>query len=195
MPTHDAQDRFDHVPHDLHRVGAHRAPGRKGRGWVAFWWALAATLVLIGAGVVGILSLNDRLDITIPGTSPSSTSAETTPTSETPSESATPTPTPTPVATIAPELSVAVLNGSSSNGVAASATQVLTEAGWTVGTTGNADSQDQPTTIVYYADASLEGAALGIVQSIPGSEALLANDFADSGADLTVVVGNDFVIP
>jgi len=193
MPTHDVKDRFDHVPHDLHRVGAHRAPGRTGRGWVAFWWALTATIVLVGAGVVGILSLNDRLDITVPGSSPSATTAETAPPSD--AASPTPTPTPTPVATVAPELSVTVLNGSSSNGVAGSATQVLTDAGWTVGTTGNANSTDQPTTIVYYADASLEGAALGITQSIPGAEAVLANDFVDSGADLTVVVGNDYVIP
>ncbi|TDW29486.1 LytR C-terminal domain-containing protein [Cryobacterium psychrophilum] len=187
MPTHDVKDRFDHVPHDLHRVGAHRAPGRKGRGWVAFWWALAATIVLIGVGVVGILSLNDRLSFTVPGSSPSATSTET----ATPSE----TPAPTAVATVAPELSVTVLNGSSSNGVAASASQTLTDAGWNVGATSNANVQDQPTTIVYYADASLEGAALGIAQSIPGAQVLLANDFVDSGGDLTVVVGNDYVIP
>ncbi|MDH6237845.1 LytR C-terminal domain-containing protein [Cryobacterium sp. CG_9.6] len=185
MPTHHAHDRFDHVPHDLARVGAHRAPGRSGRGWVAFWWALAVTIVLIGAGVVGILSLNNRLDIAIPGISPSATPAET----------AAPSAVPTPTATVAPDLSVTVLNGSSSNGVAASAGQTLTDAGWTVGATSNASSQDQPTTIVYYADAALEGAALGLAQSLPGAEILLATDFVDSGADLTVVIGNDYVVP
>lgn len=185
MPTHTEKDRFDHLPHDLHRVGAHRAPGRTGRGWVAFWWALAATVVLIAVGVFGILSLNDRLNIAIPGISPSAT----------PTETATPSAEPTPVATVDPGLTVTVLNGASSNGVAASATQALEDAGWTVGATSNANSQDQPTTIVYYAEASLEGAALGIVQSLPGSEMLLSNDFADSGADLTVIIGNDYVAP
>ncbi|WP_035877535.1 LytR C-terminal domain-containing protein [Cryobacterium sp. MLB-32] len=187
MPTHDAHDRFDHLPHDLQRVGAHRAPGRKGRGWVAFWWALGATVALIAAGVFGILSLNNRLDISIPGISPSG--------SATAGASAAPTAAPTPVATVDPALSVTVLNGSSSNGVAASAAQTLESAGWTVGATSNANSQDQPTTIVYYSDATLEAAALGIVQSLPGATILLSNDFIDSGADMTVVIGNDYVAP
>lgn len=185
MPTHDAHDRFDHLPHDLHRVGAHRAPGRKGRGWVAFWWALGATIALIAVGVFGILSLNDRLNISMPGTS----------VTPTPTETAVPSAPPTPTATVDPELSVTVLNGSSSNGVAASASRTLEDAGWTVDATSNANSQDQPTTIVYYSDASHEGAALGIVQSLPGATILLSNDFADSGADLTVVIGNDYVAP
>lgn len=79
--------------------------------------------------------------------------------------------------------------------MAASAAGTLEEAGWTVGATSNANSQDQPATIIYYADASLEGAALGVVQSLPGATILLADDFVDSGADLTVVIGNDYVAP
>jgi len=185
MPTADEHDRFDHLPHNLHRVGAHRAPGRRGRGWVAFWWALGVTVVLIAAGTVAILSLSNRLDIAIPGVTPSSA----------PAESAAPSAAPTPEATVAPDLNVTVLNGSSSNGVAASAAATLTAAGWNVGATSNASSQDQPTTIVYYADAGLEGAALGVAQSLPGAQILLANDFVDSGAELTVVVGNDYVAP
>jgi len=196
MPPADAHDRFDHLPHRVDRVGAHRAPGRRGRGWVAFWWALGATLALIAAGVFGILSLNNQLDITIPGISPSASGAPASdaPASDAPASDA-PAAAPTPEATVAPDLGVTVLNGSTSNGVAASAARTLTEAGWTVGTTANADSQDQPTTIVYFADPGIEGAALGVAQSLPGAQILLSNDFSDSGTQLTVVIGNNYVFP
>jgi len=39
----NAPDRFDHVPDDLLRTGAHRAAPKSGRGWIAFAWAALAT--------------------------------------------------------------------------------------------------------------------------------------------------------
>ena len=48
------RDRFDDVPADLARVGAHRAPARRGRGFVTFAWAALATGALVGAGVLGL---------------------------------------------------------------------------------------------------------------------------------------------
>ena len=86
-----------------------------------------------------------------------------------------------------------MLNGTPGAGVAADVGDVLTAAGWTVGALSNASTEDVPKTIVYYADAKLEGAARGVAASLPGSDVLLATDFAESGADLTVVVGNDYV--
>ncbi|MFF1875752.1 hypothetical protein, partial [Kitasatospora herbaricolor] len=52
------KDRFDTIPEDLHRVGAHRAPRARGRGWIGVGWAALATVVLVGLGVFG-LSLVD----------------------------------------------------------------------------------------------------------------------------------------
>jgi len=191
------KDRFDHLPRKLDRVGAHRAPGKKGRRWIAFWWALAATILLITLGIVGLLFLNDRLNSDVSGP-PNGTAA--------PTETGTPTPTPTPTPTetaaaptieptVDPSLSVTVLNGTPAIGVAGGVSELLTSAGWTIGSIGDADSQEVPTTIVYYADPALEGAARGVAASLPGSDILLSNNFAESGAALTVIVGNDYVPP
>ncbi|MBG6214590.1 MAG: LytR C-terminal domain-containing protein [Cryobacterium sp.] len=179
------KDRFDTHTHALDRVGAHRAPGRKGRGWIGFWWALGATVLLIVVGVVGIFAINNRLDFSnIPGL---------------PSASAAPTPTETVIpsaeATVDPALTVNVLNGSANGGVAASVSDTLTAAGWVVSAVGNASADTEPTTVIYYVDASQEGAAQGIAASLPGSKIVLSTSFVDSGAALTVVVGNDYVIP
>ena len=48
------KDRFDAVPQDTHRIGAHRGPKRKGRGWIAFAWAVVATVLLTTAGLFGL---------------------------------------------------------------------------------------------------------------------------------------------
>jgi hypothetical protein len=184
MPTSYPKDRFDDLPHHLDRVGAHRAPAKKGRRWVGLWWALAATAVLIAAGAIGLSVLNNRLNFTIPGITSDTASA-------TPTVEAVPTAEPT----TDPNASVTVLNGTAGTGVARSVGELLTASGWTVGTTSNADTEDVVTTTVYYADAAQEGVARGVSALLPGSAILLSDDFAASGATLTVVVGADYVVP
>jgi hypothetical protein len=184
MPTQYPNDRFDDLPQHLDRVGAHRAPVKKGRRWVAFWWALAATALLVGIGAVGLSVLNNRLNITIPGIQAAEPSAEP------PAE-----PVPTAEPTTDPNASVTVLNGTTGLGVARSVGELLTDAGWSVGTTSNADTEDIATTTVYYADPAQEGAARGVAALLPGSDVALADTFAGSGATVTVVVGADYVMP
>ena len=188
MPSSYAKDRFDDLPHSLDRVGAHRAPGRKGRGWVAFWWALGATLVLVGAGVVGLFVLNNSLKLELPGAA--TTAASTADPSAAPND--TPSSVPTPAATVDPNSTVTVLNGTAGEGIARSVGEVLEADGWTIEELDNASSEDVETTTVYYADEALEGAARGIAESLPGAEVLLSNEFADTAAPLTVVVGSDY---
>lgn len=185
MPTSYPKDRFDDLPHKLDRVGAHRAPSRRGRGWVAFWWALGATAVLIGLGAIGLSMLNNRLDIAIPGISSESATGTT-------AETAVPSAEPT----TDPSVSITVLNGTPTSGVAGSVGELLTANGWTVGTTTDADTEDIEATTVYFADAALEGAARGVAALLPGSSVSLAGeDTTGSGATLTVVVGSDYVMP
>ena len=188
MPNSYAKDRFDHLPHSLERVGAHRAPGKKGRGWVALWWALGATVVLVGTGVVGLAVLNNNLSFELPGTTP--TAESTAEPSVTPSDAA--AATPTPAATVDPNVTVTVLNGTAGEGIARSVGEILEAEGWTIEALDNASTEDVETTTVYYAEAALEGAARGVSESLPGAEVLLSSDFADSAADLTVVVGTDY---
>jgi hypothetical protein len=173
------KDRFDSVPDNLQRVGAHRAPRAKGQAWVGFAWAALATAVLIGIGVVGLFAVNSGINFTgaIGGSS--------TPT-------ATPTPTPTIVPTVNPSLNVNVLNGTTTTGLATSVGNTLTKAGWKVGATGNASLTTITQTVVYYSDAANKAAALGVAQSLPGATVAMTQDFVASGADLTVVVGSDY---
>ncbi len=176
------RDRFDEIPADIERVGAHRAPRPRGRGWIAFGWAALATVILVGAGVFGLSLVNGA--ITFTGKTPTG-SASTTPTP-------TPTPTPTVVPTVDPSLTVNVLNGTSTSGLGGKVGEVLTAAGWKVGAVANADMNTLTETIAYYADPTKEGAALGVAQSLPGAKIQNTQDFADSGADLTVVIGSNY---
>ncbi len=179
------KDRFDTNVPALNRVGAHRAPVKRSRRWLGFWWALGATIVLILVGVIGIFAINDRLDFSgIPGI-PTTTA----PTAEPATE------IPTAVPTVDAALTVNVLNGSNANGVAASVGDTLTAAGWVVSSTGNASTDTETETIIYYADEGQEGAARGIAQSLPNSKIVVSTNFVESGADITVVVGNDYVVP
>lgn len=179
MPTSQPKDSFDHLPHNVARVGAHRAPEKKGRRWIAVGWIFGATAVLVVAGIVGLAVLDQRLNISLPGVITST---------EAPAEAE-----PTPAATVDPSLSVTVLNGTPQSGTAAAVGETLTAAGWQVGATANASTTDVTETIVYYADPALEGAARGVSEALAASEVLLAQDFADSGADLTVIVGSDYL--
>jgi hypothetical protein len=171
------KDRFDTIPDDLRRIGAHRTPRPRGRGWIGFGWAALATVVLIGLGVFGLSLVNGS--ISFKGASPSI--------------SATPTPSPTPtiVPTVDPNLSVFVLNGTTTSGLANSVGDKLVAAGWKVDSRANASQTDLTKTIVYYSDPKNQAAALGVAQSLPGATVSETQDYVATGADLTVVVGAD----
>lgn len=170
------RDRFDSIPHGIERVGAHRAPARRGARWVAFGWAALATVVLVALGIGSVMLLNDRLNFGDPGTAA--------------------TPSPMPVATaaptIAPDVPVTVLNGTTTAGLAARAGEALTAAGIPVGTTANASEDDLTETVVYYATADLEGAARGVALAVPEAEVRLSETFAEIGTPLVLVVGSDY---
>ncbi|MFF1573233.1 LytR C-terminal domain-containing protein [Leifsonia sp. NPDC058292] len=171
------KDRFDTIPDDLRRVGAHRTPRPKGRGWIGFGWAALATVVLIGAGVFGLSLVNGSISFT--GSTPSKSAA------------ATPTPTPTIVPTVDPNLSVFVLNGTTTGGLANQIADKLVAAGWKVDSRANASDTDLQKTIVYYSDPKNQAAALGLAQSLPGATIAETQDYVATGAALTVVIGAD----
>lgn len=169
------RDRFDSIPHGIERVGAHRAPARRGARWVAFGWAALATVVLAGLGIAGVAVFNDRLNFLAP-----------------PQPSATPEPVVTAEPTIAPDIPVAVLNGTSTSGLAARASETLAAGGVPVGLASNADANDIQETVVYYATAELEGAARGVAQLLPGADVRLSEEFAQVGMQLVAVLGADY---
>jgi hypothetical protein len=173
------KDRFDEVPDDIKRVGAHRTPRKKGRGWIGFAWAALATVILVGIGVVGLFAANGSINFTDPLAGSSVTPAPTV------------TPTPTIVPTVNPALTVNVLNGTTEAGLATKVGTKLTAAGWKVGPVANASLTNLTATVIYYSDPKNEAAALGVQKSLPGSSIALTQVYADTGADITVVVGSD----
>src|SRR3954466_6499901 len=60
------RDQFDDVPDDG-RVGAHRAPAPRGRGWIGFAWAALATGVLVVAGIFLLSRIDSSFQLALPG--------------------------------------------------------------------------------------------------------------------------------
>ena len=175
------QDRFDEVPTDLQRVGAHRAPKKKGRGWIGFAWAVLATVVLTGAGLAALAAVDSNINFNFfPG-----------------EKTAEPIPTVIPTAepTLAPEIPLTILNGTPTVGLSNQVGDALVALGWNgategVGSRANASANDVEQTIVYYADPTLEGAARGLVQALGVGDVRLSTDFP--GSQITVVIGLDY---
>lgn len=174
-------DRFDDVPADLQRVGAHRAPKKKGRGWIGFAWAVLATVLLTGAGLFALAAVDSSIHFDFfPGV-----------------KTAAPTPTVIPTAepTLSPDVPLTILNGTPTVGLSNQVGDALVALGWTgategIGSRANASANDVENTIVYYADPSLEGAARGIVLALGVGDVRLSTDFP--GSQITVVIGLDY---
>ncbi|CAN5125674.1 hypothetical protein BH09ACT3_BH09ACT3_05290 [soil metagenome] len=177
------KDRFDSVPDDLLRTGAHRAPARKGHGWISFAWAALATGVLVVAGVVGLSVVNGTLEIDFPFLAGE--------------ESATPTPTPTQTAEplLDPAVPITILNGTPTAGLATQVGDLLVAQGWggasiETGSRANAAQRDVEDTVVYYSDPANEGAARALVLALQVGEIKLSDVYTAS--PLTIVLGADY---
>jgi LytR cell envelope-related transcriptional attenuator len=181
------RDRFDDVPEDLQRVGAHRASGR-GRGWLVFGWAVAATLALVAAGVIALTVIGQGIAFEGGTVLPAQDTA-----------TATPTISATPEPVVDATILVTVLNGTNTSGLAAQVGERLGADGWNVGSRANASTRDIETTTVYYWDPADEPAALGAARSLGSAEVRLSDNFAPEEGEnpagvarLTVVVGADY---
>ena len=181
------KDRFDSVPDDLLRTGAHRGPAKRGRGWIAFAWAALATGILVVIGLFGLAVVNGKLaDIPFFGGA----------------SSASPTPTVTPIATAAPllnaKLPITILNGTPTTGLANTVGDNLVKQGWAgaalgTGSRANAATNDIKQTVVYYSDPANEGAARALVLSLKTGTIKLSDVYTQS--PITVVIGSDYKIP
>ncbi|MEO7148103.1 MAG: LytR C-terminal domain-containing protein [Terrimesophilobacter sp.] len=177
-------DRFDDVSDQMERVGAHRAPVKKGRGWIGFGWAALATVVLTAGGLVGLAAINNNINFDLPFLQPQTTSAPT-PTKEQTAE---------PI--LDPDVPLTILNGTPTPGLANQVGDALVKQGWKgaaedVGSRANAAARDVKTTVVYYSDPSYEGAARGLVLALKAGEIRLSSDYPASA--VTIVIGSDYI--
>ncbi len=178
------QDRFDEVPSEVMRIGAHRAPRKKGRGWLGFGWAVLATVILTTGGLIGLAAINSSINFDLPFFPGQA-------------EEETPTPTPEPTAepTLDPEVPLSILNGTPTVGLANQVGDALVGQGWAgaavgVGSRANAAADDIEETIVYYSEAAYEGAARGLVLALGVGDIRLSSDYP--GSPITVVIGADY---
>ncbi len=183
------RDRFDDIPSDVDRVGAHRAPRKPGRGWIAFAWAVVATAVLVVAGLFGLSLVNPDFELPFaPGETASPTPSETI------VETAAPVTDPT---TVDPErlatLTIAVLNGTPTSGLSNTAGDQIAAAGWPDPSRAAASANDEEVTYVYYGNPDDEGIARGILQLLGAGDVRLSDAFP--AANITVVLGADYQPP
>ena len=180
------KDRFDQLPEDLKRIGAHRGPKKKGGGWVGFAVALLATGVLVFAGLWG-LSKFVGLDVGLPIFDAAPT----------PTPSPTPTPTAEPVldpTTIDPAraISVTVLNGTPTVDLEDTVGDALAAVGWIVDGRALAGQKDVEKTTVYYSDPANEDVARGVVVSLGMGQIRLVSPETFPASPLTLVIGADY---
>lgn len=179
MPKHNfPRDRFDEVPRDPSRVGAHRAPRPRLRWLVTLLWWLLTVIVLTGGGIFAFLALSNTGTIERP----------------------TATETSTPTAEVQPEVDTSaflvVLNGTSDPNAGTDVEAQLMNAGWADDMVAvfDSDTTDFEVTTVYYVTEDDRARALGVAESIGGAEVVQSDEFKDQSEDgFTVVVGLDHI--
>jgi len=178
MPKHNfSRDRFDEIPRDPSRVGAHRAPRPRLHWLVTLLWWLLTVIVLTGGGIFAFLALSNTGTIDVPEAPAASTPAD-----------------------VEPELDtsafVVVLNGTASPDAADAVEAQLISAGWAddLVATFDSDSTGFETTTVFYVSEADRARARGVAEAIGGAEVAQSEEFAaQSEGGFTVVVGLDRV--
>lgn len=187
-PTNPPKDRFDDLPSERGRVGAHRAENPRLRGGLVLLWSAIATIVLVAAGIFGTMVATGRISF-----------------ESTPQSSASPSATPTTAPVLDTSFSVTVLNATPQRGLAAGMRDTVIAAGWSPDAVidSDASTDDFATTTVYYARAEDEAAARGLARAIGGADVQLStayqptDDPSTSDVDesknrqLVIVVGLD----
>jgi hypothetical protein len=176
-------DQFDNLPDNVDRVGAHRGPKVKGRGWITFAWAVLATAVLVVGGLYVLSIFNDSIKF---GLGPSAAT--------TPTPSGTPTPVITPIedptAIASRNITITVLNGTAVVGLQDKAATKLKAKGWNVTATANSTETNIKTSTVYYSSAADQDVAEGIQILLGAEDIQFSNAFL--ATPITVVVGSSF---
>lgn len=181
------KDRFDDFPRTLKRRGAHRAPRTWASKFMSWIVAIIAFVLLVGIGVGVMWAIDNQVQFT------ADMGGQEEATSPTESSTAEPSTTPTetgPTATVDASLSVTVLNGVGTSGLATAGSEAMTGGGWTVGSVADADRFDYQTTSIVVASEDQRGAALGAQETLGFGEISVDPNIAAEGT-LVVILGAD----
>jgi hypothetical protein len=184
-------DRFDDVPKDLGYVGTHRRQRSTLSLFAPIGIGLGLVVLVVLAGLWVIDRSNENLAFDV-GTLPVA--------AEPPAEDAVveepdegPNPVQDPTSIDTEGLSITVLNGTSSAGLAARAGARLQALGWPEATATNADSSTVSASVVAYENDEDLGIALGIAQALGIDFESVVQTSTYPGARITVILGADYV--
>ena len=93
---------------------------------------------------------------------------------------------------LASENAVAVRNGNGVSGVAATASSVLTNSGYDVTETGDADNYDYASTLIVYNDSSMESEARSIGEALGVGTTMLNDGSYTFDGNFLVILGADY---
>lgn len=181
MPSNITRDRFDDVPRDKGRVGAHRAEHPSMRGWTTLLWASVAAVVLFAAGVFGTLVAMGRI------TFGEETATQPTSSAGTPVE-----------ARVDTSYTILVMNATEDPAKTEQVTQLLLAAGWAQEQIFALESEqkDFAETTIYYSLPGDLAPAMGLADIVSAQHTDQSDTYQmgdiDESPQLTIVVGADF---
>ncbi|MFZ9088132.1 MAG: LytR C-terminal domain-containing protein [Pontimonas sp.] len=185
-------DRFDDVEREPGYIGLRRQQREKTFWLVPIGIVLGVSVVLTAIGMFMVSRADQRLEL----------SPEEIAITEPPPEEVAPAepeaePEPEPVEAItnpsdeeADGLTITILNGTDTTGLAARAGNLLDREGWPEQTRTNADEQGVESSLVAYESEDDEGLARGVAQILGIEEVVQTDNYP--GARITVLLGADF---
>ncbi len=170
------EDRFDRIPRSS-RVGAHRVTARPRYVWQFLIAALLGFALLTTLGILWVHNIGNAGRLPVIG--PTATSA----------------PPEAPKPELDPEATVAVLNGTETQNLAAALDQIIREEGWGQILFSGAAASEVQISAVFYADPADASAAEGLAAELGGLSTYVSTDYQDYGARLIVLLGADYAGP
>jgi len=191
-PSRFLPDRFDDVERERGYVGLRREQRGRGFWLVPLGVVLGVSVVLTAIGMFMVSRADQRLEL-----SPEEIAITDPPPEEMVAEDPAPEPEPEPVEAItnpseeeADGLTITILNGTDTTGLAARAGNLLDREGWPEQTRTNADEQGVEASLVAYESDDDEGLARGVAEILGIDEVVQTDNYP--GARITVLLGADF---
>jgi hypothetical protein len=185
-------DRFDEVEREPGYIGLRRRQREKTFWLVPVGIVLGASVVLTAIGMFMVSRADQRLEL-----SPDEIAITEPPPEEVVAQEPEPEPEPEPVEAItnpseeeADGLTLTILNGTDTTGLAARAGNLLDREGWPEQTRTNADEQGVENSLVAYESEEDEGLARGVAEILGIDEVVQTENYP--GARITVLLGADF---
>lgn len=172
------EDRFDRVQHSG-RVGAHRVTARPRYIWQYLIAGLLGFAVLTTVGILAVQSIGGSGKLPLTSSGGTSGSAE-----------------PTVEAELDPEATIAILNGTSTQNLAAALDQIVTAEQWgKIQFSGSAATTDVAISAVFYSSPDDAAAAAGLAEKLGGVSTYTSEEYESYGVRLVVLLGADYTGP